>query len=79
MQRWNRLTPRSIISPRAGRELDLDRFVADRVSDQVLRRIAREISSGRASREVAGTPRRFIDGAVHRGSYDASTLQDALA
>ena len=64
MQRWNRLTPRSIISPRAGRELDLDRFDADKLSDQVLRRVARDINSGRASREAAVTPTPFIDGAV---------------
>ena len=29
--------------------------------------------------EVRGTPTLFIDGVVHRGSYDAATLLEALA
>jgi hypothetical protein len=35
--------------------------------------------SGMASGEVRGTPTLFIDGAVHRGAYDAATLLEALA
>jgi Na+:H+ antiporter, NhaA family len=34
--------------------------------------------SGMASGEVRGTPTPFIDGAVHRGGYDAATLTEAL-
>jgi protein-disulfide isomerase len=29
--------------------------------------------------EVQGTPTLLIDGVVHRGSYDAATLLEALA
>jgi protein-disulfide isomerase len=32
-----------------------------------------------ATGEVLGTPTLFIDGAVHRGGYDAATLLEALA
>jgi hypothetical protein len=32
-----------------------------------------------ASGQVLGTPTLFIDGVVHRGSYDAATLLRALA
>jgi protein-disulfide isomerase len=58
--------------------LDLDRWEADRVGDAVLRRVARDMSSGIDSGEVLGTPTLFIDGAVHGGGYDAATLLAAL-
>jgi protein-disulfide isomerase len=58
--------------------LDLDRFDRDRAADPVLRRVARDMSSGVASGEVHGTPTLFIDGAVHNGAFDADTLIDAL-
>jgi protein-disulfide isomerase len=45
----------------------------------VLERIRRDVRSGIASGEVLGTPTLFIDGAVHRGSFDAATLLEALA
>jgi protein-disulfide isomerase len=44
----------------------------------VLNRIRRDVESGIASGEVRGTPTLFIDGAVHRGSYDAASLLEAL-
>ena len=45
----------------------------------MLQRIRRDVDSGLASGQVRGTPALFIDGAVHRGSYDAATLLEALA
>jgi protein-disulfide isomerase len=59
--------------------LDVARFDQDRVSPTVLRRIRRDVESGTASGEVRGTPTLFIDGIVHRGGYDATTLMEALA
>jgi protein-disulfide isomerase len=58
--------------------LDVERFDTDRVSGAVMARIQRDVDSGTASGEVRGTPTLFIDGAVHRGSYDADTLLEAL-
>jgi protein-disulfide isomerase len=60
-------------------ELDLERFDADRASADVMARIRRDVDSGVASDEVRGTPTLFIDGAVHRDSYDAEILMEALA
>ena len=57
--------------------LDLARFDGDRSSSQVLERIERDIASGTASGEVLGTPTLFINGRVHSGSYDVSTLLQA--
>jgi protein-disulfide isomerase len=45
----------------------------------VMRRIGLDVESGLASGEVRGTPTLFIDGAVHRGAYDAAALLEALA
>lgn len=59
--------------------LDVALFDADRVSAGVLDRVRRDVESGIASGEVRGTPTLFIDGAVHRGSYDAAALLEALA
>ena len=60
--------------------LDLERFDADRASAGVLARVGRDVESGLATGEVLGTPTLFIDGVVHRGSYDAaSLLQEAQA
>jgi protein-disulfide isomerase len=58
--------------------LDVKRFDEDRVGSPVLARVARDVESGDASGEVLGTPTLFIDGVVHRGSYDAASLLDAL-
>jgi formate-nitrite transporter family protein len=59
--------------------LELARFDSDFEGDAVLERIRRDVSSGLASGEVMGTPTLFIDGALHRDGYDASTLQSSLA
>jgi protein-disulfide isomerase len=58
--------------------LDVSRFNEDRSSPDVLQRIRRDVDSGLAS-EVRGTPTLFIDGVVHLGGYDGSTLMEALA
>ncbi|HEX9353123.1 MAG TPA: DsbA family protein [Streptosporangiaceae bacterium] len=58
--------------------LDVDLFDRDRATDAVLARVRRDVDSGIASGEVQGTPTLFIDGVVHRGSYDAATLLEAL-
>ena len=58
--------------------LDSARFEIDRIDDAVLRRVARDLSSGIASGEVTGTPTLFIDGVVHRGGYDADSLLEAV-
>jgi protein-disulfide isomerase len=60
-------------------ELDVARFDRDLIDPAVLERVRRDVSSGRASGEVHGTPTLFIDGAVHLGAYDAATLLEALA
>jgi protein-disulfide isomerase len=59
--------------------LDVTPFDAARASAAVLERIRRDVASGLASGQVLGTPTLFIDGVVHRGGYDPSTLLAALA
>ena len=54
-------------------------FDDDRAGPLVLDRIRRDVNSGLASGEVLGTPALFINGAAHRGGYDAATLLKALA
>jgi protein-disulfide isomerase len=58
--------------------LDVETFERDRSSAAVLARIRRDVESGLASGQVAGTPTLFIDGVVHRGGYDAEQLVGAL-
>jgi protein-disulfide isomerase len=58
--------------------LDTERFLDDTGSAGVLGRIRRDVESGIATGEVRGTPTLFIDGQVHRGSYDADTLLEAI-
>jgi protein-disulfide isomerase len=60
-------------------ELDVARFDRDRVSARVLRRVSRDVESGKASGDVHGTPTLFIDGVVHLGGYAPETLLTALA
>jgi protein-disulfide isomerase len=60
-------------------ELDIPRFDSDRAGETAMRRVMRDFESGLATGEVRGTPTLFIDGAVHRGAYDMSTLVRALA
>jgi len=59
--------------------LDLARFDRDRAGRDVEQRVRRDIASGDASGQVLGTPTLFIDGVVHRGGYDATTLLEVLA
>ena len=59
-------------------ELDVAAFDRDRAGPRVLNRVRRDVESGIASGEVHGTPTLFIDGAVHRGGYDAASLLEAL-
>jgi protein-disulfide isomerase len=58
--------------------LDVELFDRDRAGDPVLRRVARDMSSGIASGQVLGTPTLFVDGVVHTGGYDAPSLIEAL-
>jgi len=58
--------------------LDVPRFDRDRVGDEVMARIARDIRSGEASGVVRGTPTLFIDGVLHEGGHDTATLLEAL-
>jgi protein-disulfide isomerase len=60
-------------------DLDVEKFNLDRASTEVEVRIRRHVESGIASGEVRGTPTLFIDGVVHRGGYDATTLLEALS
>jgi protein-disulfide isomerase len=59
--------------------LDVERFDGDRRSAGAFARIRRDVESAVASGQVQGTPTLFIDGVVHLGPYDASSLLDALA
>jgi protein-disulfide isomerase len=58
--------------------LAVDRFDRDREGPAVLERIGRDVESAIATSEVRGTPTLFIDGVVHRGSYDADALMQAV-
>jgi protein-disulfide isomerase len=62
-------------------ELGLDeaKFERDRCGGGTLTRVQRDLESGEATGEIAGTPTLFIDGVVHRGAYDTTTLLEALA
>jgi protein-disulfide isomerase len=53
-------------------------FENDLASDAVYERVRRDVKSGLASGEVRGTPTLFVDGVVHRGSFDAATLREAV-
>jgi protein-disulfide isomerase len=59
--------------------LDVALFDRDRADAGVLSRVRRDMASGVASGAVRGTPTLFIDGVVHRGSYDAAALLAVLA
>jgi hypothetical protein len=60
-------------------QLDVALFDSDWGSTRVLGRVRRDAETGTASGEVRETPTLFIDGVVHRSSYDAATLLEALA
>jgi len=76
--RQKALTGRDLRTYAAEIGLDLDAFDADLASPPVLDRIRRDVQSGIASGEVRGTPTLFLDGVVHRDSYDAAVLLEAL-
>ena len=59
--------------------LDIARFDRDRIGPAMLARVQRDIQSGLATGQVTATPRLFIDGVLHRGSYKADALLRALA
>jgi protein-disulfide isomerase len=59
--------------------LDAAAFDRDRASSAVADRIRRDVDSGLATGQVAGTPTLFIDGVVHRGGYDPPALLAALS
>jgi protein-disulfide isomerase len=59
--------------------LNLERFDADRASEEVSARIRRDVKSGFDSREVRGTPTLFVNESVYRGPYDAATLVEVLS
>lgn len=58
--------------------LDVELFDSERAGAAVLERVHRDVESGIASGEVHGTPTIFIDGVVHRGPYDTTSLLNAL-
>jgi protein-disulfide isomerase len=58
--------------------LDVAAFDHDRAGDPVIDRIRRDVEGANTAGEVQGTPTLFIDGVVHRASYDAETLLAAL-
>jgi protein-disulfide isomerase len=60
-------------------ELDVALFDSDRTGAAVLDRVRRDVESGIASGQIRGTPTLFIDGALHRGGYDADALVEALS
>jgi protein-disulfide isomerase len=60
-------------------ELDVAQFDSDRTGAPVLDRIRRDVEGGIGSGEIRGTPTLFIDGALHRGGYDADALSEALS
>jgi protein-disulfide isomerase len=76
--RQKRLTEPDLLAYAAELGLNSDRFREDAAGDGVLARIRRDVESGIATGEVHGTPTLFIDGEVHRGSYDAALLVEAL-
>jgi protein-disulfide isomerase len=78
-RRQDRLEDDDLRQYAAKLELDVATFDRDRAGAAVLQRIRRDVDSAIASGEVRGTPTLFIDGAVHRGAYDAESLLEALA
>ena len=58
--------------------LDIERFDSDRSDSRTWGRVGRDIESGLRTGELHGTPTLFINGVVHRGDYDATTLIEAV-
>jgi predicted DsbA family dithiol-disulfide isomerase len=57
--------------------LDADRIAAELESGTWRERVARDLSSA-AESGATGTPTFFVNGLVHQGAYDASSLVEAL-
>jgi protein-disulfide isomerase len=58
--------------------LDVGLFDSDRTGSAMLARVRRDVESAVATGVVQGTPTLFIDGVLHTGSYDASSLLEVL-
>jgi protein-disulfide isomerase len=58
--------------------LDVALFDSDRTGSRVLARVRRDIESAVASGMVQGTPTLFIDGVLHAGPHDVSSLVAVL-
>jgi protein-disulfide isomerase len=71
------LDPESLLLYARALDLDLERFVADANSEDVARRIERDIASGVAS-GVPGTPTFFVNGRRHTGSFAPESLGAAI-
>jgi protein-disulfide isomerase len=57
--------------------LDVELFDSDRQGSGALERVHRDLQSGLLA-GVQGTPTLFIDGMIHRGSFDAEALIEVL-
>ena len=57
--------------------LDLDQFVADMASEEVMNRVKEDFRGGVRS-GVNGTPTFFLNGVRYNGSFDLDTLRAAL-
>jgi protein-disulfide isomerase len=71
------LDPESLLLYARALDLDLERFVADANSEDVARRIERDIASGVAS-GVPGTPTFFVNDRRHTGSFAPESLGAAI-
>jgi protein-disulfide isomerase len=71
------LEPENLLLYARALDLDLERFVADANSEDVARRIERDIESGVAS-GVPGTPTFFVNGRRHTGSFAPESLGAAI-
>jgi protein-disulfide isomerase len=58
--------------------LDLERYDRDLAAAEGTERVLADLRSGLES-GVRGTPTLFVDGALHRGSYEPEALEAALA
>lgn len=57
--------------------LDTDRFASELYSGQHAARVQRDVESGEAN-GVQATPAFFVNGRMHEGAFDASSLREAL-
>lgn len=57
--------------------LDVERFDADLDSDEVCRRVRRDLESAEDS-DVSGTPTFFVNGRRHYGGYDLDSIRESV-